>query len=235
MEKVYISNQEFITIKESGINIYFTTNHNDVNYKYDTNEGKVNLQNLKKIFNINDVCYLKQVHSDKVIEVQEDNFSGNVEGDAIICKKTNTAIGVFTADCVPILLYDKTNKVIAAVHSGWRGTFDNIVGNTLSIMKEKYGCKEIFAIIGPHIRECCYEVSQELVDKFNEKYGDKFTTNSRRLSMESYIKIQLQEFIKEDNIVSLNLCTLCSKEPEFHSYRKLGDKSGRLFSFIFID
>lgn len=235
MEKIYIANQEFITIKDNSINLYFTTNYNNVNYKFDTNEGKLNLQSLKKIFNINEICYLKQVHSDKVIEVKEYNFIGDIEGDAIICNKPNTAIGVFTADCVPILLYDKINKVIAAVHSGWRGTFDNIVSNTLSIMKDKYGCKEICAIIGPHIRECCYEVSQELVDKFNKKYGDKYITNSRKLSMEAYIKIQLQEFIEEDNIISLNLCTLCSKEPKFHSYRELGDKSGRLFSFIFID
>lgn len=235
MKKIYISNQEFITIDENNINICFTTNYNNVNYKFDTNEGKLNLQNLKNIFNITDVCYLKQTHSDKVIEVKEHKFNGDIEGDAIICNKSNIAIGVFTADCVPILLYDKENNVVAAVHSGWKGTFDNIVANTLTIMKEKYECKEIYAVIYPHIRDCCYEVSQELVDKFNDKYGDKYITNSRKLSMEAYIKIQLKEFISENNIISLNFCTLCSKEPEFHSYRKLGDKAGRLFSFIFID
>ena len=86
------------------------------------------------------------------------------EGDAIITNVKNVIIGVFTADCVPVILVDEENKVIAAIHSGWRGTFESITLKTIKKMKEEFNTNEINikAYIGPHIRKCCYEVSEEL-------------------------------------------------------------------------
>ena len=71
---------------------------------------------------------------------------------------------MFTADCVPVILVDKENEAIAAIHSGWKGTFSSIVTETILRMKEEYNSKaeNIVAYIGPHIRQCCYEVSEDL-------------------------------------------------------------------------
>ena len=91
-----------------------------------------------------------------------------LDGDGIVTKEKNVAIGVFTADCVPIVLVDTKNKIIDALHSGWKGTLNNIASQGVKVMKETYGADEnyIKAFIGPHNKSCCYEVSEELIDTF---------------------------------------------------------------------
>lgn len=224
-----------LNIKDENMNIYFTTAENNINYKFDTIEGVNNLYKLQKKFDLNNVLYLNQIHSNMVLNGDEKIFKGDIEGDSIVCSKSKMAIGVFTADCVPIMIYDKSKNVIAAVHSGWKGTFGNIVGETINVMKAKYGCDDIKAIIGPHIRQCCYQVSNELIDKFSGTYNKTYIKGERNLNMEKYIKNQLVDYIKEENITTLNLCTFCSERPEFYSFRKKGKEAGRMFSFIFMN
>lgn len=224
-----------LNIKDENMNIYFTTAENNINYKFDTIEGVNNLSELQRKYDLKNVSYLNQVHSNKVLNADEKILKGDIEGDSIVCSKANIAVGVFTADCVPVILYDKSKNVIAAVHSGWRGTFDNIVENTVDVMKDKYGCSDIKAIIGPHIRECCYQVSNELITKFSEKYNKTYKNGERNLNIEKYIKSQLVKYVEEEEITTLNLCTFCSESPEFYSFRKKGKDAGRMFSFIFMN
>ena len=101
-------------------------------------------------------------------------------------------------------------------------------------MKEKYGCENIKVIIGPHVRQCCYEVSEDLVEKFSEEFG-KDVCNGRMLNLEKCVEIQLKGIVKKENITSTRICTYCEKEVKMHSYRENQEKSGRLFSSIFID
>ena len=214
--------------------VIFSTAENDFNVYKNTETGKSNLEKIKKLFEIDDVGFLNQYHSDKV-----NIFNGSIEhGDAIITNKKRTAVGVFTADCVPVLIFDIDKKVIAAVHSGWRGTYSQIVKNTIEKMIKEYGSsKDSFKIfIGPHIRDCCYEVGAEVVNKFNndETYNyEKIFTDSK-LSMEECIIEQLKSInIDENNIKSLGYCTYCSIKPKFYSYRR-GETDKRLFSFVYI-
>lgn len=239
MKSYKVENCEFLTYDlDKGIKIGFSTAKNNLNFNKNLSEGKLNLNKLKKWFQVDEVIYLNQVHGTKVY-----SYNGRVsiidsEGDGIVTRENNVAIGVFTADCVPIILVDVKNKIIAALHSGWKGTLNNIVSQGIKVMKETYGAEEnyIKAFIGPHNKSCCYEVSEELIDTFKE--CDLFKSHEisfgRYLDLQKCVEIQLvNEGIKNNNIVCLNLCTYCSNDKKLYSYRKKEESHGRLFSFIF--
>ena len=84
--------------------------------------------------------------------------------DALITREPGCCICISTADCIPILLYDRKNAVIAAVHAGWRGTVNYILGHTLDKMRARYGTegKEVIACIGPGISLSAFEVGDEV-------------------------------------------------------------------------
>lgn len=128
---------------------------------------------------------------------------------------------------------------MAAVHSGWKGTINCIVAKTIDRLIKDYNSeiKDIKVYIGPHNMKCCYEVSEELIETFKNKdiYKDTYINDGRNLSLKQCIIKQLNDKgICDDQINKLNMCTYCSKEYSFHSYRKSKEKSGRIFSFIFI-
>ena len=113
-----------------------------------------------------------QVHGDRIAVIDRPDLTRvDLEGyDAFICKLPGVAIGVRTADCVPILLYDPVQRVVAAVHSGWKGTVLKIAQKTIGLMKSDFGClpKELRAVIGPAIGPDSFQVGQEVVEKFEE-------------------------------------------------------------------
>ena len=98
------------------------------------NNSEIYLYNksIKKDFNVRTVSYLKQIHSDKILIINEETIDkiNESEGDAIITNLKNIAIGVFTADCVPVILVDENTSTIAAIHSGWKGTYKSITLKT---------------------------------------------------------------------------------------------------------
>ncbi|HAT4306325.1 TPA: peptidoglycan editing factor PgeF [Clostridium perfringens] len=234
MKREIIDNKEFIVFNDGNIKVRFSTALNNVNYKKEDEDGKKNLEDLKEIFSLDKVVYVNQIHSSDFIDATGEEFKGDRDCDAIVTKDKNTLIGVFTADCVPVIAYDKEKEVIAAIHSGWKGTYDKIVGKTCKYMKDKYGCENIKVIIGPHVRQCCYEVSEDLAHKFSEKFGEE-VCNGRMLNLEKCVEIQLHDIVKKENITSVEICTYCEEEVKMHSYRQAQEKSGRLFSSIFID
>lgn len=231
--------KDFIIIEGDKVNIVFSTAERGRSFNRNTDEGRENLDSLKKDFMAKEVVYLNQIHSDKVFvyEGNELEFIKN-EGDALITDKEKVIIGAFTADCVPVILVDETKGVIAAIHSGWKGTFNSITKKTIEKMVSEFGSdsQDIKAYIGPHIRECCYEVSEELKDKFLEKtkIAENKLFKGRNLNMEVCIEQDLIESgVKEDNIYSLNLCTYCENKISLHSYRKSEGTYGRLFTFVY--
>jgi len=127
---------------------------------------------LKQINNrYSDLCILKQVHSDKVIIADKFfEFGCEPEADAIVTNKLDLPIAIVTADCVPILMADYENKVIAVIHAGWRGAKSDLIANTIDSM-QKIGAKldNIVAVIGPCILQRSYEVSEEFFQGFLEQ------------------------------------------------------------------
>lgn len=233
MEKTRIENYEFITEDLGTAVVVFSTAVGGLNFYASSGEGMESIDKLKSWFPIDDVAFLKQIHSDVVYT---EGYKG-CEGDAIMTDKPNVAVGVFTADCVPVILYDPVQKAAAAVHSGWKGTYSLIVSKTIDKMKLSYGTSpsDLKAFIGPNMRECCYEVSEELIMKFRESdyYSDTDAFCGRKLSMEKCILKQLEnQGVSAGNINVAGLCTSCS-EVELYSYRG-GEKDKRLFSFIYV-
>ena len=111
-----------------------------------------------------------QVHGDRIAVIDRPELTReDLEGyDAFICKFPGIAIGVRTADCVPILLYDPVQWVVAAIHSGWKGTVLKIAQKKIGLMKCDFGClpENLRAIIGPAIGPNSFQVGPEVVDKF---------------------------------------------------------------------
>tara|TARA_B100000700_G_scaffold226965_1_gene250536 strand:+ start:747 stop:1499 length:753 start_codon:yes stop_codon:yes gene_type:complete len=124
----------------------------------------------KKIFSKkNNIALLYQIHSSKFYYIK--NFpKKKLVGDALITNVKNLPLGILTADCVPILILDIRKKIIAAVHSGWKGAYKNIVIKTLKkLIKLGSQKKDIIAVIGPCIKQRNYEVGKEFKDKFIKK------------------------------------------------------------------
>jgi YfiH family protein len=233
--------KDYLVYDSPKYKVVFSTAEDGKNFNRHTEDGQKTLEGLKDEFNVDDVLYLRQVHSDRVVidnNIDRDKLL-ETEADSIITTKRNVATGVFTADCVPIILIDQKKMVCSAIHSGWKGTFNSITKKTIKSLKQNYGsdAKDIKVFIGAHIRKCCYEVSEELKEKFClEKSIERDTLfNGRNLNLEACIlQDLLEEGISEDNIISLNYCTNCSNEIKLHSYRNSNGDYGRLFSFIIL-
>lgn len=232
---------DFLTIDNKNFQIVFTNAEKNRSFNRNTEDGIEELNALKTEFNAEDVIYLKQIHSDRVLKYLKNYKSiKDEEGDAIITNEKNVIIGVFTADCVPIILIDEEKEVIAAIHSGWRGTLDSITLKTIEKMKSEFktDASNIKAYIGPHIRKCCYEVSKELKGNFIEKKNtisevDLFNENN--LNLEICILDNLKTAgVQDQNINSLDLCTYCSNDIKLHSYRRSEGSYGRMFAFIIL-
>lgn len=228
-----IEGYKFLQILDDKFEVYFSTAENDLNFKIDTEEGNHNIQKIKTWFNVEDVGYLNQIHSSIVLQ-----YDGKVhKGDAIISNKKNIALGIFTADCVPVLLYDKVKGVYGAVHSGWKGTLLGISAKAVNDMKSKFKSlpQDITAIIGPHNMACCYEFGINEADEFKKLplYKNEEIYVDNKLNLLKCIEIQLRN-VGVNEITTLNTCTYCNKEFKLHSYRRDKVKSGRMFSFIIL-
>ena len=94
---------------------------------------------------------MHQTHSNKVIEIKKNNCNKKIIADAMITKMRGTSLGVLTADCVPIILYDIKNNIIGCIHAGWKGAYLNIIKKTIFKMKKMRPKNKIYASIGPCI------------------------------------------------------------------------------------
>jgi YfiH family protein len=177
------------------------------------------------------VAIQKQTHSDIIRYVTKGGIVG--ESDAMITDKKNLGLAIGVADCTPIFIYDPENKVIAAVHSGWRGTAKRILEKTVLKLKSDYNSKpeKLVAYIGPSISQKNYEVGKEVADLFDDKYkmqrDEKYLLDVASANYDMLINSGL---LKE-NIEISDLCTYEEKDL-LHSYRRDGKKSGRSMGVI---
>jgi YfiH family protein len=114
---------------------------------------------------------LRQLHSD-VIHAIASQPAETLAGDGLITNVPNIALGIFTADCFPVLLADSKNKAVGAFHAGWRGTSASIAEKGLGLMQREFGTRaqDVYATIGPGIQQCCYEVGEEVKSKFESQF-----------------------------------------------------------------
>ena len=192
--------------------------------------------NLKK----GKLALMYQTHSNKVIEITKKNMNlKKYKCDAILTKLKGIGLGVVTADCVPIILFDKKNQIIGCIHAGWKGAFFGIIENTIKKFRQLNSKNQIFASIGPCIGKRSYEVDINFYKKFvsrfkkNSIYFKEKGKKKKLFNLRKYVNDKLQKLnVKIDHI---NHDTL-KESLNFYSYRRsqiLGENDyGRCISVI---
>lgn len=184
---------------------------------------------------------LHQYHSNEVFVATGGIEKDRPKADGIVTNTPNTAIGIVTADCGPVLFADPENNVIGAAHAGWRGAFDGVLQNTIDKMIELGAKREnILASLGPCISQQSYEVGPEIFTRFIEKDDDLARYFVPSEKPEHYL-YDLHTFIIDQLTSSgvtaedLAICTY-QEEPNYFSYRRTTHRSeqdyGRQLSVI---
>ncbi len=184
----------------------------------------------------------RQAHGVAVATAEQCAGQGPLpEADAVVSEEIGVRIAVVTADCLPILLAGDRGRVVAAVHAGWRGLAGGVISACLAALRERLGKSEtVAAVIGPHIRKCCYEVGEPVLGAFEERFS-KMLPSAMRQTRPGHARLDLgllarealrAEGVEGDRIGFLEgACTACDAE-RFYSYRRDGPETGRLVHFI---
>ena len=174
-----------------------------------------------------------QIHGKEILVTDKaGRFSGY---DAIITNKKNLFVAVSIADCCPVLIYDRKNQAVAAIHAGWRGTVSKIVSETLTSMKENFGteAQNIMAYIGTCISEKSFEVGEEVATQFDPEFiSDTANSEKYYINLKAANLKQLLDFgVDKEEIEISPYCTILNND-EYFSYRKEGKESGRMLAII---
>lgn len=193
------------------------------------------------IKNTDQVFILKQTHSSRVYVLDDlkktETAVASEEADAIITHLTERPLGVLTADCVPIIIYDPVLHVTGVVHAGRKGTQMRILSQTLGVLRSVYGCRahDIRLGMGPGIGGCCYEVDETCIEPFRQTYPawKKFVKKPRgnkfMIDLFSANKLDAEDAgILPENIFRSGDCTACATHL-WYSYRREGT-AGRLLT-----
>jgi YfiH family protein len=186
---------------------------------------------------------VNQVHGEAIVTVDGRNYADmrTAQADGLITNVRGIAIGIETADCVPILLIDPAAPAIGAVHAGWRSTVQKIVQKAIRRMQDEFGSEpsRMIAAIGPAIGPECYEVDEPVMGPIRQNFPfwkelavsrgkDKWGLDLVKLNRMEL----LQTGLAEQNIHALGMCTSCRKDL-FYSFRVEG-RTGRMLSAVMI-
>lgn len=180
-----------------------------------------------------------KIVSDKINQDKPDfNLKQYDKTDGLITNKSNLILATTNADCILILFFDPVKKVIANVHSGWKGTLQRISVEAVENMIKQYNCKpeDIICCICPSIRKCHFEVDEDVKDKFAKEFSEFFEIVNDNIDFKDIIEynkitnkwhidtvlinknILKNIGLKENNIIDCNICSVCNSEI-IHSFR----------------
>ena len=187
------------------------------------------------------IYFLTQVHGTacRVIDGSEPCAAIRGErGDVTLSLTPSVACGVRVADCVPVLLADRRSGAVAAVHAGWRGVVRGVVPAAVGALRALgRGPLELVAAIGPHIESCCFEVGPDVAAELAtaSALGDSVVvpgSGNPHVDLRRIVEAQLRasepERLAVDHVPG---CTVCDR-ARFHSYRRDGDRGGRMLAAI---
>jgi polyphenol oxidase len=196
-------------------------------------------------FAAGELMTLRQVHGNRLIVVTEASALGRVRvtaGDGLITNRAHVPLAVITADCFPVVLAAPSLPAAGILHVGRRGTVARVVPTGIGLMYEEFGvsAKAVFAVVGPGIGRCCYEVDEASAEPFVSQFGAD--TGAYLPSRPGHLYLDLQQAIllqlsaagiPSGQVWSANLCTACHPEW-FYSYRRDGPRSGRMLNVVMI-
>lgn len=243
--------QSQFLLKETGI-VHFSTMRGDVDAspfsKYNlcsySGDNKEHVETSRRAFadclgiSLDRMWFPRQVHGTNILVV-DSSMPDDQEADAVITREPYLLIGVSTADCVPVVLYDPKNRTIAAIHAGWRGTIAEITKKTVERFCEVSGgyASDILAMVGPSISPFAFEVGAEVADIFvQEEYGECVIDGYEKPHIDLWKANEMQLIasgVSSSNIDCTPMCTYGNFDRLF-SARRLGIKSGRIVSAIML-
>ncbi len=191
------------------------------------NKKKIN-QNLNYVAKkmdvaLNNLVLMHQTHSNKVEIIKKNKSKKRIFSDALITSNKRIALGVLTADCVPILIYDDKNEIVACIHAGWKGALSNIIKKTIHKIKKISKKNKIYASVGPCIGKASYEVEKDFYEKFifkskkNKIYFSIKNKTKKLFNLRKFVSDKLKELnISVDHV---NRDTFREKN-NFFSYRR---------------
>ena len=212
-----------------------------------SNDDKLNIQKnlniVSKKFNVEtkQLVLMHQTHSNKVQIVENKNDLKRIESDAILTKNSSFALCVLTADCSPILIYEKNKQIVGCIHAGWKGAIDGVIENTLTKIKEMGGnIENLIVSIGPCISQKSYEVKEDFYLKFKKKSknNDSFFLKSGKKSFNFDLRGFVNKKFKDCGVLeidNIDVDTFAMKNEYFSHRRakKLGENDyGRCISVI---
>lgn len=245
---------EYFTIDElektGNVAALFTTAKNTA-WKFGTDGSLENYKRLAEIYGIttDDMCTTFQTHTPNVLVMKKENQGEGVvrmqsarNYDGIVTNEKRFMLCSFEADCVPVYFFDSEKSVISLVHSGWRGTAQEICKNAVECMTRTFGCrsKNITAVIGPCACKNCYEVGSDLIESFEVHFKDSIDRlfipcggGKYTLDMALAIETSLvRSGIERDNIFSVDMCTI--KNSRLCSFRRTKSKTEHMLTAIMI-
>lgn len=186
------------------------------------------------------IITMKQVHGDRILDVQEREIKEAGEGDGMVTGERGLFLAVLTADCVPMLFSVPGRRLAAVAHAGWRGTLAGIAAKMVNHLRERYGADPtaVQAALGPAIGPCCYEIGPDLRRSMLQRWGklaeNSLTARGDRgfLDLKTLNRALLEEAgVPPAQIFDVGPCTSCAAE-EFFSYRREKRETGRQISLI---
>lgn len=193
---------------------------------------------LKEVMRIDRLVFLRQVHGTHGVVITSKNQakktrSFSIEGDYLVTNVKLIGLGVTTADCLPIILYDSFNQAIAVIHAGWRGSVKNVALKAVDTMAQEFGTKpeHLRVFFGPSAKLCCYKVGEdmlehledfEFIDRVVQRRDDKMF-----FDLPGFNKLLLEGIgIKQEAFqLGYNVCTIC--DTSFYSHRRQDKAAGR--------
>lgn len=241
------------------VNNHFIHYYQDHRIIFGFTEKDFELKDLATFFqaHANRLVELKQIHSDIIcfssqIESapldQVDQKETIIKGDGIILDELNTMAIIKTADCTPMFFWDDDYSIGGVIHIGWQGLAKGIETKLLSLLEKRYISPDrLHFYLGPAIESQCYEVGEDLYEKFSPRwYREKvFSRHEEKLGkyqldIKKGISLSLQESgVPMERIIDVGICTFCEAE-RFPSYRQdrrsgaTGENCGRIYNFLLL-
>ncbi|HGJ64132.1 TPA: peptidoglycan editing factor PgeF [bacterium] len=222
--------------------------YNTLNLAYHVGDNPKNVMKNRELFchelgiEASSLVLANQVHGDRV-ELIEDKLAGcgayGIDDaipntDAMITMSNKVSIGIMTADCVPVMIYDPVKSAIGVAHAGWKSAILMIASKTIKNMNEAFGTNPSDCIVafGASIKACCYEVGKEIISQFDAIFGVGRCTKDNNLDLPKAVEFQLIDIgVKKENISSNNVCTACNLGL-YYSHRAENGVTGRMMSVM---
>jgi YfiH family protein len=194
---------------------------------------------------------MRQFHSHAIEVVRRGGLLSTAEGkavlqcDGLITTQRGLILGVQTADCVPVLIADTRTRAVGAFHAGWRGTLARIAEHGVAKMQAEFGSKteDMVAAIGPAIRQCCFEIGEEVRSQFESEFAyapELFVTGAAGKPHMDLHRANRQQLLdaglRADAITVIAECTSCERTSDgrrkYFSYRSERGVTGRMMGLI---